>query len=174
MTRKISPWPPAVKLRTLFHFSVIRFLGTLGDSGLAIFVVPLRDSGGWAFASLLACAGFNPVISSIDPRRRASVQHLLYAHPLDSRRAPNRQCTHGGCRSSWAFLPDCIPGKLMGSVRHATDGFRPYLRVEAKHASNGLRHRIRCGAARLTNSRGVMIFVLFQNDGKCFWLPVIR
>ena len=32
----------------------------------------------------------------------------------------------------------------------------------------GHRYFIECGAARLINSRGVMILVFFQNLGKCF------
>jgi hypothetical protein len=41
-------------------------------------------------------------------------------------------------------------------------------------ASWQLSQEIKCGAARLTNSRGVMILVFFQNLGKCLLLPVIR
>ena len=32
----------------------------------------------------------------------------------------------------------------------------------------------RCGATRSINSRDEIIFVFFQNFGKCRWLPVTR
>jgi hypothetical protein len=39
---------------------------------------------------------------------------------------------------------------------------------------NPLDQRIRCRATRLTNSRGLMIFVFFQNGGTYLRLPVTR
>jgi hypothetical protein len=37
-----------------------------------------------------------------------------------------------------------------------------------------IRYRIKCCATMLMNSREVITLVLFQNIGKCRWLPVIR
>ena len=36
------------------------------------------------------------------------------------------------------------------------------------------RYRIKCGATMLMNSRELITLVVFQNFGKCRWLPVIR
>jgi hypothetical protein len=41
-------------------------------------------------------------------------------------------------------------------------------------ASGQLLHEMRCGATMLMNSRDVITLVIFQNFGKCRWLPVTR